>query len=405
VLRRLALWIAFLLVHVVVAVQGYVLPSQPMGDVYNVYEPWSAEVLSGGGVVGITESWVYPQLALVPLLLAWVFAGIGGYTAAWALLVAIADALVFALLLGDGRSRGRVVAALFWLAAILLLGPVGMYRLEGITAPLAIAGCLWLARRPWVGSILLAAGVWIKVWPAALLAAAFFALRRRWAVVGGAAAVSAAVIGAVLLSGGADHLWGFVSGQTARGLQVEAPVSTAYVWMSVAGVPGASIFYSTEIITFEVTGPGAEAVAAAMNPVLGLLLVATAALGAVKAWRGASYAALFPPLAFALVLVLIVANKVGSPQYISWLFAPVVVGLVLDRRRWYAPATVLLAVAALTQQVYPILYDRLLLAEVGAVVILSLRNALLVVLLVWALVAIVRVRTGVAGMVDTRRRG
>jgi len=57
-------------VHVLVAVLGFVLPNQPMGDVHNVYDPWSSWALEGRTVVGITETWVYPQLALVPMILA-----------------------------------------------------------------------------------------------------------------------------------------------------------------------------------------------------------------------------------------------------------------------------------------------------------------------------------------------
>ena len=49
-MRTFALWSAFLLVHVVVAVTGWLYPSQPMGDVVLVYEPWSSAALSGGPI-------------------------------------------------------------------------------------------------------------------------------------------------------------------------------------------------------------------------------------------------------------------------------------------------------------------------------------------------------------------
>ena len=72
---------AFALVHGFVAVAGYQLPHAPMGDVYLVYEPWSGCALgmmdycgpAGRQIVGITEPWVYPALALVPMLAAWLF--------------------------------------------------------------------------------------------------------------------------------------------------------------------------------------------------------------------------------------------------------------------------------------------------------------------------------------------
>ena len=63
-------WAAFVVAHLLVAVSGWLLPSQPMGDVVLVYLPWSASALGGGAIVGITEPWVYPQLALLPMLLA-----------------------------------------------------------------------------------------------------------------------------------------------------------------------------------------------------------------------------------------------------------------------------------------------------------------------------------------------
>jgi hypothetical protein len=391
--RRTVLWIVFALVHLVVAMLGYFQPSQPMGDVYLVYEPWSSRALSGEGIVGITEKWVYPQLALLPMILTWVFGWLISYTPAWALMVTLCDAAAFALLVGTARSRGRVMAAWFWLAAILLLGPVGLYRLDGVTVPLAIAGSLWLVRRPWLGSALLAVATWMKVWPAALLAAAFVAVRRRWAVVGGALAVSAVTLAAVLVAGGGRYAFGFIADQTGRGLQIEAPVSGYYMWRTMLGDPDSWIYYDPGILTFQVTGPNVDPVIAIMTPLLALAVGAVFVLGAVKVWRGASFATVFPWLSLGLVLAFIVFNKVGSPQYIAWLIAPVVVGFVVQRRMWERPAIAALVIAGLTQLVYPITYDGVRVAEPLSIVILTLRNLALVVLFVWTVVRLSRVPT------------
>ncbi|MFT4136049.1 glycosyltransferase 87 family protein [Microbacterium sp.] len=389
--RRVPLWVAFVLVHAAVAWLGFALAGEPMGDVYRVYEPWSAQALQGGPIVGVTVDWVYPPLALVPMVLTqglgWL---VGSYTAGWAVLVAMADAAAFALLVGDGRSRGRVTASWFWLASILALGPAGLYRLDGLTVPLVIAGSLWLVRRPWLASIVLAAATWIKVWPAAVLAAALVAVRRRGALVGGALAVSAAVLAVVAVLGGSSHAFGFVSGQATRGLQLEAPVSMLYLWGTVAGVPGSWVYYSRELLTFQVTGANVDVVIAAMTPVLVVVVAAIWALGAVQVARGVRFAALFPTLSLALVAAFIVLNKVGSPQYMCWLVPSVVVGLVVQRRRWGSPALLAVAIAALTQLVYPIRYAGVVAAEAGDVALLTLRNALLVVLLGWMVVRLVR---------------
>lgn len=391
---------AFVVVHVGVAWLGFVLPNQPMGDVYLVYQPWSSCALWGDvagfcpgtrEIMGITEPWVYPQLALVPMVLAWLFAWMGGYTVGWVVLVALIDACAFAVLVGRGRSRGRATAAWFWLALIALLGPVGLYRLDGLTAALAVAGCLWLAGRPRLASALLAIGTWIKVWPAALLAAALVAGRQRLAVITGAVAVTVVALGVIVVAGGGAYALGFVTGQTDRGLQIEAPVSAYYLWRAVLREPGSHVFYDGEMLTFQVTGPQVDVVISLMTPLLLVVVAAIAALGARKAWLGARFAVLFPPLALALVMAFIVVNKVGSPQFASWIAAPVVLGLVLDRHRWSGPATLALGIAGLTQVVYPLLYAGVLTTEPFAIAVLTVRNALYVALLVWALVRLVRV--------------
>ena len=51
------------------------------------------------------------------------------------------------------------------------------------------------------------------------------------------------------------HAFGFVTDQTDRGLQLEAPVSAWYLWRAVLGIPGSSIYYDRDILTFQVTGP------------------------------------------------------------------------------------------------------------------------------------------------------
>lgn len=394
--RRGWLWIAFAIVHLGVAWLGWVLPNQPMGDVYLVYEPWSQQALAGSGVVGVTEAWVYPPLALAPMLLAHLFAW-SGYTVAWPILTTLCDALAFRMLVGRGRSRGRTAAAWFWLVFVALLGPVGMYRIDAITVPLAIAGLLWLVRRPRIAGALLAAATWIKVWPAALLAASVIILRARARVVVGAAVVSAVVVGVVLLGGGGRHLLGFVTEQTGRGLQIEAPASTFPMWQVALDVPGWELYYDRDILTFQVAGPGVDALSAAMTPLLVLAVLLVGLLGVFKAWRGAPFARLFPPLSLALVTALIVVNKVGSPQFHDWLIAPLVLWIVLDRRRALGPALLALGCAVLTQAVYPLLYAGILVADPVAVAALTLRNVSLLALLVWAVVRTARVPRGRSG--------
>lgn len=396
-MRLVTLWSAFGLVHLFTAVAGWLYPSQPMGDVVLVYEPWSSAALSGGAIVGVTETWVYPQLALVPMLLAKILStpliavmgASGAYLIAWAVLVTVLDAIAFAVLVGRSPSQPRRMAAWFWITALLLLGPIAMYRIDAITVPLAVIGGLWLVRRPAAAAALLAIGAWIKIWPGALLVAAVVAARSRMRVLLAAAAVSAAVV-VVLVAFGADaEIFGFLTEQTGRGLQIEAVAATPFLWLAIAGA--ARIEYSFDILTFQISAQGADAVSAVLTPLMAVFVVLITVIGALKASRGASFARLFPPLALSLVTTLIVANKVGSPQFQTWLIAPAVLWLVLDRTRAAAPALLVLALCALTCLIYPLSYDALLRAETLPVAILTLRNIVLVVLLAVGIRALVRV--------------
>lgn len=392
-----ALWGVFLLVHVLVALLGWVYPSQPMGDVVLVYEPWAASALGGGPIVGVTETWVYPQLALLPMLVTKVLslpliAGMGvsgAYLIAWAVLVSVLDALAFGLLLGRSPGRGRRTAAAFWCLALLLLGPIALYRIDAVTVSLVVVAGLWLLRRPALASALLTIGAWIKIWPGALVVAAVVALRRRISVILAAAGVSVVVVLGLLALGADTEILGFLTEQTGRGLQIEAVAATPFLWLALAGT--ARIEYSYDILTFQIAAEGADAVSAALTPAMAVLVLVIGMLGVVRTIGGASALRVFPPLALTVVTVLIVANKVGSPQFQTWLIAPVIVWLALDRCRARPAAVLVLVLCLLTCIVYPLAYDALLRAEMLPILVLSLRNLLLLVLLVLGIRSLVRV--------------
>jgi hypothetical protein len=391
--RRIGFWAAFVVVHVVVAWICLGLPGTgigdsaiglPLGDVTLVYRPWIEQALSGGPVVGISEPWVYPIVAIVPMFAAM---GLGPelYAQAWLGLVTVLNAAGLAVLLGARTSKRREFAAWWWLAFIALLGPVSLARIDSVTVPLAVVALLLAGRHPSVAGVLLAVATWMKVWPAALVAALLVSSRSRGRVLLAGAAASAGIVLLVVAFGGGANLFGFVGEQTGRGLQIEAPVATPYLWLASVQTPGSFLYYDQHILTYQVTGPGTEAVIAVMTPLLALAVIGTVLAGVLAERHGASTLRLLPPLALALVVVFIAFNKVGSPQFQTWLIAPVILGLVCRGRAFAFPAGIALGLAALTQVVYPYLYGLLLSATPGMVFVLSVRNAGLFVLLAWAL--------------------
>lgn len=376
------LWTAFVLVHGVLSLLALVGTGLPLGDVSIVYKGWMQTAVDGGAIAGIDTGWVYPILAWAPIAASWLF-GAAGYDVTWLCIVALLDAAAFALLL-HGRSALRLAVARWWLLFLVLLGPIAVGRIDAITAPPAIAGMLWAATRPAVAALLLTVATWIKVWPAAILGAAVLLLRQRVHHVLVPLAVSALIVLAVVIAGGGDHVFSFVTDQTTRGLQIEAIISTPWMWLSMDGSSGSYVWYAADINTYEMHGPGTEVAAELMTPLLALSMVAVTLLGVRALRAGTAPARIFPLLTAAFVVVFIDVNKVLSPQYIVWLAPPIIAGLIATRDGSFTvPARLTLVIAALTQLVYPYLYRDLLLSSWWMVLVLTARNVLLLVLLGW----------------------
>lgn len=373
------LWVAFLAVHAILGVINLTdMTHLPFGDVQLVYRYWVEYAEQNGVLVGIDTAWVYPIGALLPMLLAGVF-GLNLYGVTWLAMVLLLNCAT--LLFLDRRSR---TAAWWWTGFLALLGPIALGRIDSISVPFAIFGVVLVVARPMLAGALLAAGAWIKVWPAALVLAAVIAVRDRARIITGAALTTAAVILVAILAGGGGTVLSFITEQTNRGVQVESPAGAIWLWLGIAGVPGSGPYWNPDILTYQVDGPGVELAATLLTPVLALATVAVGACGVLAVRRGVGAAQLLAPLSLALVLSFVAFNKVGSPQFIAWLAAPVVLGLIQSGRAFRLPALVVMAIALITQVVYPWGYDALLALDPALIAILTLRHLLVFLLLAWA---------------------
>lgn len=385
----LTLWIAFLAVHLIIG--GLALnQGKGLGDVFLVYKPWAELASQGTQIVGVNSDWVYPFGAIVPIMLPLLF-GDGGYVWGWLNLVLLLNAAAFAVLI-VGREPRRLVAAWWWLGFLLLLGPIAVGRLDAVSASLAIVGLLWLTLHERAAVVVLTAATWIKVWPAAIVLAAVVALRSRWHIVLVGAVTSAVIVAVPLIFGAGWHVLSFISMQTDRGLQIEAPVSTIWMWQAAFHVPGAAVYYDHKLLTFQVSGDGTALAGSLMNPLFALTAAVVLLIGVRALRRGTPYTRILPELSLALVTAFIAFNKVGSPQYVVWLAAPIVIGLAYQGRGFRTPAVLVLVTAALTQVFYPFLYGTLLVPEAGMVAVLTLRNLMYFVILGWTIAALWRRR-------------
>jgi hypothetical protein len=259
----------------------------------------------------------------------------------------------------------------------LATGAVGLIlydRLDLVVGGAALLALWALATgRPWVGYALLALGTGYKLVPALLLpvwvlaaAAVRAAPRATPARYLRAVALEAAVAAAVLAAwpaltywlGGGERGFAFLTYHTDRGLQLEAPVA----WPVLLLDPAAEVGHGYG--SYNLRGDLADRVARPTRLLMPLAVLLAVALAARGFWRAAAaptrptYASLAPHAVAASLLVwfaFILANKVGSPQYLLWV-APLLPLLPLRRaaERWWA--VLALVVLLLTTAVFPCTY-------------------------------------------------
>jgi hypothetical protein len=384
-----ALILGSFLAHLWILLANSLFPEvTPWGDL-SLYNYWIYLMQESDPWFGISQAWVYPALALLPMWLARVIAP-QNFDIGWLLLIFIANTLVI-LKLNDFKfsfrekiSYQKLVAPWFFLAGLVSLGPVALGRIDSFSVVFALLGVIALSK----DKIVMAAswftfGGWIKVWPIAMFVGLMASTKRHLLAFVAATSASALIFVLALALGGNQSILSFATQQQSRGIQIESVIATPWIWDTKVGGQS-NIYFDDQMLTNQVQGPWTDWVSSNSNLIMFGALGITLILGLVMANRGVDWKRVFAFTSLAGTLDLIVFNKVGSPQFMLWLLVPVVAGLMFQIRNWNFAIYLVLAIELLTQFVYPVSYLGLLSLETSPVVILTLRNILLVVLLIWA---------------------
>ena len=378
--RTLRDWALFAAVHIILIAENLYAPNGPLGDVLVTYPQWIYQGLSGDGWQGITAPGVYPVLALIPM-----FAGAWGW-GPWFLFVLAVNGVAFAV----ARSHARI-ASLVWLGFLALLGPIAVGRIDVFTVAIGVSVIALTDSNPRVTGALIAVATWVKVWPIVLGLSSLLTTRARtiayWAF------GTAAGIGIIAIAiGGTANVLGFLGDQQGRGIQVESVSATPWLWDAFAGGTSA-VTYSTELLTFEISGQTTATVAAALTLVEALILLALASRIVLHRVRmvGEITTHILGLALTTLISALIVFNKVGSPQFVSWLGVAVIALVAYWHPRWSPVLLTLIGFIALaTHVLYPYVYFDFLNLQVGPLVLITARNAAEVGLLATAAFALLR---------------
>jgi hypothetical protein len=352
----------------------------PMGDLNFAYQQW----MDSNVAYGLTSDWVYPWVAIVPM---WLANAVSPGALIWPWLVGsglLTLVIAVAIVYRENSTRAYI-AMYFWLASLVMLGPVSISRLDTISVSLGVVAVYLLSKgNAATAAIWLSVATWIKVWPFAALAALLAATRRKANLIVVILSANIALLLFGIVLGADESILSFLTGQTGRGIQIEAPIAELWLWPAVLGDPSFGIKCSAEMMTFEVFGPNIEFFANMMTVVqLGAIAI-TFGLGLLALKRGANSGEIFFWVLFTGILDLIVFNKVGSPQYLTWLVVPIVYGILVGAQRIQWVAVGVLILSALTWLIYPVLYSGLLQSGFGETLALTIRNLALVAGLIYA---------------------
>jgi hypothetical protein len=353
------------------------------GDL-GLYDYWSYMSNNGAGWYGLVTDWVYPALAFIPIWLAGLVAVLD-YEIAWLALVFILNtdaALTLVKKTESNKPFAGTFASWAFLAALFAIGPVAVSRIDSVSAALAIFGLVAINRNQIAtASAFFTVAGWIKIWPIALFVSLLATVEQKARAIYVALAITSSVVIVGLITGGTT-VFGFITQQQDRGIQIESVMATVWMWLAKFGL--AEIFFDEQVLTNQVSGVLVQEVAAASNWLMLLALSITflLALRAIRA--GSNRKEVFAIASLAGVLDLIVFNKVGSPQFMIWLAVALVAAIFFEVKSIKMPLIVGGTILLLTQLIYPVFYLELLGLETLPLWLLTIRNLLLVWLLVWA---------------------
>lgn len=310
---------------------------------------------SGGSFDAVLREYPVPAAALVAIPRA-LAGGPGPSYTFWFVALILAVDAAFTALLHRSDADGRAVT--MWLAVGPMVGPLLVTRFDLVTGAALAVAVLLLSTRPRVSAVLAVVAASIKLWPILVLPALAAPRRGRRTVVVTSVVAAAAVVVLCLLLGDLDRSLAPLRFQSDRGLQIESlPALPLMALWSVAHAPwtvGLSAFSCDEV-----SGPG-SAVMLGIAGLAGFGVLVVAGVLSSRLWRRSTEApgAAVGWVSLALVGLLVVTNKVFSPQYLLWLVPLAVVLMILTADPLATRITVaLMLVGALGQVIYPFAYS------------------------------------------------
>ena len=335
----------------------------------------------------------YPPAALLPIVLpylSWPVQPLTFETYQWLFLVqsALISVCVAGIVAWIGHRQaaatGMVLGASRYILIAAAIAPIMAWRFDLFPAALAIGGLACaIAGRPTAAGVLLGLGMAAKIFPVALLPVLgiLYLATRQWQAMarllaGFVVAVAAAWLPIVALA--PAEAFSFVEWQQARPIQIESVQGGFHLLLGLLFHTGVGIIQNFGSVN--VLFPGADQGLGPQSLIVAATLLGTLALVFVRfrrdAARGGAEPGTIVAAAAAVLLALLVTNKVFSPQYLIWV---VPLAALLTGGQAYVMA----AAAFVTSVIFPLNYEQLIAQEPWPIVLVNIRNGLIVALLAW----------------------
>ncbi|TYR16308.1 hypothetical protein [Corynebacterium urealyticum] len=276
----------------------------------------------GGSPTPLSE---YPDVGVWPILAVKAIADVvaPGSEKAFYLIFALACCLLGALFTGYLLRLGRFLGAWTWVGVSFAIGPILLTRLDLIPGLAVGVGVAVVVSHPRVAGALLAFATASKLWPGVLAVALVdrWNARGTWQRLGFFALTLAVLVGITIATQGFERVISPLTYQDVRGLQVESVAATPFTFLSAFDARWEINLSSSK--SYEVTGPGVELAMHAATAVMALTLLLGVYIALRHFFRGGWNTERALAAATMLVALLLLGNKVFSPQYVLWL-APLI---------------------------------------------------------------------------------
>lgn len=295
VTRGIALYAVFQTWH---PVQGW------LADV-GLYNWWAGN-MNNGQFPTHDPMWQYPPLAAVVFLMGF---ALSHASVGFVSLAIIADAGILALLLLAQKrlATTKSLGLWIWIAAPALMGPIMLGRFD-VFPTLALVGAIVFASTAEAFGSLVAIGALLKVWPVL----AMIGTPRKDGIRSIIVFAATFIAGSAIMVAWWPGSFGFLSGQRARGLQIESLGAWPYMmWNSMGHHVNVALQYGA----VEVVAQGTRTVCLIVTIACIVLLGALAVLRFIGRLEHASVA----HITLTAVLVSMVTSRVLSPQYTVWI--------------------------------------------------------------------------------------